>query len=115
MDKKDFEEAGINYNEGVERFVGSAQMYEMFLKKFLDDETFKALDEAMENGNVKEAFNAAHTLKGVTGNLSLNRLFEKLEPFVEVLRSENMEKAKADYPEIKKEYETVISFINTMD
>jgi HPt (histidine-containing phosphotransfer) domain-containing protein len=42
----------------------------------------------LDSGNLKEAFEAAHSLKGVTGNLSLTPLYEKLNSITEFLREE---------------------------
>lgn len=46
------------------------------LKKFLDDKTFANLVKAVSEGSGEAALAASHTLKGVCGNLSIERLFE---------------------------------------
>lgn len=74
MNRDDCIRCGIDYDEGVARFVGRSDLYEEFLKKFLTDPTFPALEAAMQAKDLPAAFTAAHTLKGVTGNLSLNVL-----------------------------------------
>ena len=43
--------------------------------------------------NYKEAFEAAHSLKGVLGNLSLTPLYDKVCKMTELLRAEE----KTDY------------------
>ena len=48
----------------------------------------------MESGDRKEAFEAAHSLKGVLGNLSLTPLYEPTSEMTELLRAG----ADADYP-----------------
>lgn len=106
---------GIDYNEGVRRFSGNAAIYEKFLFKFLDDMTFEELDEAMQNHDYGTAFSAAHTLKGVTGNLSMNRLYQELVAFVEMLRnSTDLESAIAYYPKIKKTHLDLVSQLKSM-
>ena len=58
MDRQACRDAGINYEEGVARFVGNAEMYERFLGEFVNDGTFAELETAMKAGNVKDAFAA---------------------------------------------------------
>jgi len=112
MEQKDYLEAGIDYNEGVARFVGNAAMYEKFLRTFPTDRTFAELADAMERKDTNAAFQAAHTLKGLTGNLSLNTLYKDLVVFTDALRGEgNMPLAESLYPGLMAEYESVKSFI----
>lgn len=59
----------------VQRRVGS--VVERFLKRFLQDETLSALKTALDAGDTEAAAAAAHSLKGTSGNLSLNILFER--------------------------------------
>ena len=52
---------GRLYSEAlVQRFVG----------KFLSDQSFQLLESSLKTENYEDAFRAAHTLKGVTQNLS---------------------------------------------
>jgi glycosyltransferase involved in cell wall biosynthesis len=88
MNRQDCINAGINYDDGVARFVGNAGMYEKFLRSFLQDDSFAQLREAMGRGDVGASFQAAHTLKGLTGNLSLERLYKKLVVLTDALRGE---------------------------
>ena len=41
---------------------------------FINDKNFIKLKEAVYNNNIEEAFIAAHTLKGVCGELSIYKL-----------------------------------------
>ena len=112
MDRLACMAAGINYEEGVARFVGSAEMYERFLGEFLKDSTFAALEEAMAKKDVKEAFQQAHTLKGLTGNLSLDRLYKKLIVLTDALRGEgDLPLAESLFPDVRAEYESVMAFL----
>lgn len=115
VDKTALQTIGIDYDEGVKRFSGNAEIYETFLLKFLDDATFEELDQAMQNRDYGTAFSAAHTLKGVTGNLSMNHLYEELVSFVEMLRSStDLESAIAYYPTVKKTYQDLVSQLKSM-
>lgn len=111
MNRELLENVGINYAEGLHRFSGHANIYEKLLKRFPDEPTHIALDEAMEKEDVDAAFAAAHTLKGNTGNLSIDALYRGIFPLVEALRSKDMALAKTLYPEFKEKYEEVVNTI----
>ncbi len=113
MDKDRLIAQGIDYEEGLNRFCGNAELYETFLKKFPKDETFRQLKDAMQQEDYKEAFNAAHTINGVAGNLSLSCFYHKVVPFVDLLRNgSNIPKAKETFPEIEHEYQILVDFLN---
>jgi hypothetical protein len=109
MDKRLLAGAGIDYGEGAARFGGAAALYEKYLLKFPNDPTFPALKDAMEKGDAQAAFDKAHALKGLTGNLSLNALYGSTKPLVEALRGGDMELARRLYPEVEKEYLKVLA------
>lgn len=60
-----------------------------FLNMLLRDENFSLLSEAIKNQDYDAAFQAAHTLKGVTLNLSLTELAFACEKLTENLREQN--------------------------
>jgi len=86
--EEEYRSAGIEYQEGVGRFVGQAKLYETFLNKFLQDPNYEELKKALQARDCEAAFQASHTLKGVSGNLSLNSLFHAIIPLVDSLRGE---------------------------
>lgn len=114
MDYSDYTQAGIDYAQGLDRFAGNAAIYEKFLRQFVGDPTFPALEAAMKDGDTAAAFQAAHTLKGLTGNLSLNSLYGRLVKLVEALRGQgNLPLAQALFPAAQEEYRRAVDFIRT--
>lgn len=115
MEKQDFIDAGIDYDDGVNRFIGRPEMFISFLKRFPADTTYQELEQAMNEKNIKKAFQAGHTIKGVAGNLSLSRLYNVLVPFVDALRGDDdIDKAASLYPQVKEEYTKAVSFIEQL-
>lgn len=96
--------AGVDYDDGLSRFLGNADLYEKFILQFPQDATFSSLRTAVEQGAVLDAFHAAHTLKGVVGNLSFKALWDVLLPLVETLRAGDLAGAKILYPPVEAEY-----------
>lgn len=74
--------------EQVKNRLPSEGLIKKFTAKFLDDGSFSELCCAMQSGERKEAFRAAHTLKGVCANLSFDRLYASAERLTELLRPE---------------------------
>lgn len=82
------------------------------MKEFPKDQTFQALEKAISDENINEAFQASHTLKGLAGNLSIDGMYEKLIRLTDSLRGEgNMALAKTLFPDVKSDYEQVVGFI----
>ena len=73
---------------GVEQRLRSVSLIKRFITKFLEDNSFSDLCQAMRAGKREEAFRAAHTLKGVCANLCFDRLLASAGQLTEVLRLE---------------------------
>ncbi|MCI8511373.1 MAG: Hpt domain-containing protein [Lachnospiraceae bacterium] len=105
--KKDLIAAGANIETALARFMNMEAMYLKFLLRFPADPNFESLRDALAAGDTETAFRAAHTLKGVAGNLGLDRFYESVSKLTEVLRAGGsgntdalMKQAAADYEEI---------------
>ena len=70
----------------------SEALIRRFALKFLDDQSYIQLKQALENKNYEDAFCGAHTLKGVWQNLSFDRLYEVSNELTELLRDRTGEK-----------------------
>lgn len=81
-------DAGVDIEGSVRRFAGNAALYEKFLLRFPGDPNFAAASEALESENWEGLLQAVHTLKGVSGNLGLNKIFELCAQMVTLLRAE---------------------------
>lgn len=89
--KEDLIALGIDYNKALERFLGKPDFYREFLYQFPDDPQLDTLLAATKDHDVKKAFKAAHTLKGLCGNLGLNNLLKPILPLVEILRKDSFD------------------------
>ena len=104
-------EAGVDVNQALERFLGSEAMLERFLGKFLSDTNYPKLCQAVEAQDWEGALTAAHTLKGMCGNLSMNRLFSLFTRQVSALRGGDLAGAKALMEEIVPAYDAAAAAI----
>ena len=78
---------GVDVKETMERFVQDEDLYVDCLKEFKNDPAFGELGVAIENKQYEHAFDQAHTLKGVAGNMGLTPLFTVICNIVEPLRA----------------------------
>jgi len=88
---------GADMTGALERFVGDEALYEQCFGMFLEDPGFTQLGEALEKKDYTGAFNAAHTLKGVAGNLGLTPLYDAVCAIVEPLRHQDYSRLSAQY------------------
>ena len=105
------EAAGIDIESALERMMGSEALLERMMGKFLDDPQYPALRAALEAGDVERAVSAAHTLKGVCGNLSMTGLYGLFTRQVDALRAGDLPLARGIMAEIAPAYERVMAAI----
>ena len=109
-----FEEYGANYELTMNRFLHNEAMYLKLLNKLPADPNLQRLEKALECGDLSDAFEAAHTLKGVAGNLGLTPLFDAVSAIVEPLRAGKI----LDYTElaqaVRQEFGRVEALLETV-
>ena len=77
---------GADVKAGLAPCMGMQDFYLRLVCMELKDENFDKLDRALAAQNSREAFEAAHALKGVLGNLGLTPLYTPLSEITERLR-----------------------------
>ena len=80
---------GANTAEGLMRCVNNEAFYLKMVNMGLADLNFDKLYRAVAAGDAKEAFEAAHALKGVVGNLALTPLYTPVCELTELLRGKD--------------------------
>lgn len=85
-----------------------------FLKKFEQDPSFEQLKLSLEKKDQKEAFMAAHTLKGIAQNLSLDPIYEKAAVITDLLRQEWNDEAVYYFEQLVPIHEKCIAGIQEL-
>lgn len=117
MKKQDMEKmvtAGIDLESAIERFMGNEALYLKFLFRFPDDENYQNLCRSIEKQDCGNAFTAAHTLKGVCGNLSIKSMENILRKQVEYLRNGDLQHGQEMMGELKESYDRIKEVINEL-
>lgn len=87
MTLDDLRAFGANVDEGLGRCMNNEDFYLRLVGMAQADPGFGKLADALAADDLDAAFEAAHALKGVMGNLSLTPLFEPLSEITELLRA----------------------------
>lgn len=80
---------GADVDDGLERCMGMEDFYLEMIELGLSDERFDNLGRVLKDNNLEEAFEMAHALKGVIGNLALTPLYDTLCEVTEHLRKKD--------------------------
>ena len=92
-------EYGANVEEGLSRCINNEALYLRLVGTVVDEKSFDKLREALAADNLDEAFEAAHALKGVLGNLALTPIYDKVVEITELLRA----RTDMDYSSLEAE------------
>lgn len=105
-------DAECDVEGALARFLDDEDLYVQFYSELLDDEAFTNLGNALEEGRLYDAFEFAHTLKGIIGNMGLTPMFELVCDIVEPLRINTDDGVKEKYQELLKLREKFSGFID---
>lgn len=98
---------GADVDATMDHFIGDEELFESCMEQFIQDEGFAGVKEAIEKEDYKAAFEYAHALKGVAGNLGLTPLFHEISAMVESFRVGDYSQAEDQYARILKERDKV--------
>lgn len=97
---KELELLGADIADIEERYLGDTELYIGVLSKFIVSlERFEVMSH-FESGDIDGALYCAHSLKGVTGNLSLTPLYKGYSEITSLLRAGESEKARRQLEEL---------------
>ena len=83
----DLKNYGADTIEGLRRCMNNESFYIRLVKMIPGDAGFQKLYDAIGRGDLTAAFEAAHALKGSTGNLALTPIFAPVSEITELLRA----------------------------
>ena len=90
---------GANTEEGLNRCMNDENFYIMLVQTTLNLDQINALENQISENDLDAAFETAHALKGVYGNLSLTPLYKTVCEITEYLRK----RQKVDYSSMVNE------------
>lgn len=78
---------GIDYDAGLKRFMGKAELYEMVLAAFVRADIAGRAKAAYDANDRDALLKAVHEAKGSSGNAGLISLYAEADSLVQLLRS----------------------------
>ena len=105
--KECYDAMGADYQNTLNRFPNEA-FIKKFVLKFLDDNSYANLKEAIAAGNVEEAFRAAHTLR-------FDNLYKASSAITEIFRAGELAGAEEAFEEVEKQYNITVNAIKAID
>ena len=98
---EELRELGVNTDEGVQRLMGNASLYERMLGTFtkLMNETSIEIEE-FDRDDCTELIEKTHALKGASGNLSVTPVYDAYTEIVNLLRRGYPGEAKALFEKV---------------
>ncbi len=87
INKQELENADIDYNSGIVRFVGKEDLYEKYLRKFLENDSIRLANDEYINQNYTGVLEVIHTLKGTSGTLGMTNLYTDCSSLVDNIRA----------------------------
>ena len=99
---------GIDYVDAMDRMDNSEDLYKTLALKYLDNDNYAELIAAMDVGNYDDAYKAAHSLKGVSGNLSFKKIFDVSAAVSTALFQGEYQAAAEMLPDLKAAHDQVI-------
>ena len=108
------EACGIDVAGALERMMGNENLFFRMMNKFTEDTIFPNLKASLEEKDYSKAFEYAHALKGVAGNLGLNSVMEADAVIVEKLRNyteESVQGIEEDLVKLEGIYQQVMTVL----
>ncbi|MDR1929971.1 MAG: Hpt domain-containing protein [Treponema sp.] len=104
----------VDVEDGKKRVMNNAKLYIRLLTKFKDETRIDPLFAALDEGDYAKAQELAHTIKGVSANLSIKELAAKILELenqikAKAVQAETVEAVKACFTETMKEVEKVVA------
>ncbi|MEG2957775.1 MAG: Hpt domain-containing protein [Christensenellaceae bacterium] len=93
-------EYGADITGAMGRFLNDVDLYKTCFQICLEDEAFEKLGQAIAAMEYDNAFEYAHALKGITGNMGLMPLYQVIHCMVEDLRRKEYDNLQSLYAEI---------------
>ncbi len=104
-------ENGFDVDSALRRVLGKEDFYIKMLKKFPEDCSFRRLKEGLAEKDTVKAFEGAHTLKGISGNVGITPVYAADMPVVELLREGSVKGIEPYIQTLEAAYARAISII----
>ena len=100
---------GADVDDGLARCMNNEDFYLKMVNMGLADERFETLRGVLEQNDLDTAFEMAHALKGVVGNLALTPIYMPISELTELLRAKQAGDYLGLYDKMKEQKDRLLS------
>ena len=109
---KELESLGVDVQEGLDRVMGDESLYQMMFDMFTATiDSTPIQPEEFDSSELDGLIGKVHSLKGTTGNLSIQPLFTRYTQSLNLLREGKAAQAKEVYLELLPYQEKILECI----
>ncbi|MDF2885587.1 MAG: hypothetical protein K0R54_6163 [Clostridiaceae bacterium] len=102
---------GVDIDSVISRLGGNEHLYLTICKKFLKDNNFQLLQNALLSNDFKEVEIRTHTLKGVAANLGFVQLEFLCKTLLDNVRNNEIKSIQNNLKRLSKEYYEIINIL----
>lgn len=104
--------SGNDVDGALVRFSSDAEFYKKYLIRFCSENIAAQVAKAAAELDAQATYEQAHLLKGVSGNLGLNKVYELCCQILALLKENKPQQAYAAIPELIKQNRLVCALIS---
>lgn len=108
---EELSECGVDISDGLNRLINNEAVYEKLLKKLPESVKQQEVLSFLDSGDIETAIQRAHSIKGVTGNLSVTPLYSAYTEIVNLLRANKLTEARELYIKTSEVQEKIFQII----
>lgn len=107
----ELKELGVDVDSGLKRINGNQALYSKLLGSFVKGMKSYRVEADFDASDVQEMIEKTHTIKGISGNMSITPVYEAYTKIVDLLRTGKPEEARAIIKDVLPVQEQIISCI----
>jgi len=100
----------VDMDDALKRLGGNTRVYKTILSSFTRHLGFEELERSIAEKNTEASIEAAHALKGSSGNLSLTKLFKQMSELEKSLKDGNFRQEQ--FEECRKTYNRTLEVVS---
>ncbi|MFC1848917.1 two-component regulator propeller domain-containing protein [candidate division CSSED10-310 bacterium] len=107
---------GLDIKSGLKRIGGNRRLYLKILAEFRQEfaQVVENLKAALNNNDDEKALEVAHTLKGVSGNIAANNLYDVTYELEKAIKAGNVDIAGTHLTQVRKAVDVILTSIQML-
>lgn len=112
MDQALLTHAGIDCEKGIERCIGNVALYAQLLGGYPEEAAMTEARRALAEQSYEALYAHLHEIKGVSGNLGIDHVFELTSAMLRQLRSQQYEGLPLYFERLAAAHESAVAAIH---